>query len=196
MPAAAQSILAAAREIIDERGENAMRVADVADRAGLAIGLLYHYFKDRVDLVAAVREAQFLARIEADIVIITKLVKPESMGDVLRTIVDDFSEPRSVERKEFRLDRAEALVSARYNPELTARLTKAQGRLASEIQKAVERAKADGLLATNVDTKALAFFLEVVPLGTVLANVYGENLPESKEWRRLLFRMLSALAPE
>lgn len=196
MPEAAQAILVAAREIIDQHGENGLRVTDVAERAGVAVGLLYHYFKDRVALIAAVREAQFLARIEADIAAISQLVKPKSTGGVLRTIIDDFSDPHHSLRGEYRQDRIEALVAARHNPELTARLVEAQGRLAREIQATTMRAKADGLLADDVDTKALAFFLEVLPLGTVLATVYGDNLPTNEEWRSLLYRMFRALAPD
>jgi len=37
--------------------------------------------------------------------------------------------------------------------------------LSKSIQQTIEKAKADGLVAPEVDTNALAFFLEVLPLG-------------------------------
>ena len=53
--------------MIEESGDKAFRVTDLAERCNVAIGLLYHYFKDRDGLIAAVRESQFLAHIETDL---------------------------------------------------------------------------------------------------------------------------------
>lgn len=197
LPEAGQAILEAARELIEANGPNSLRVTDVAERAGVAVGLMYHYFDDRDDLVAAVREAQFLARIEADIQSLARVVGPAEMDTqaVLSIIIDDFSDPRSKKRREFRLDRMEALVAARHNKDLTKRLTVAQRRLSTSIQKVVERAKADGIVALDVDAKALAFFLEVLPLGTALANVYAD-LPTQEAWRDLLLRMFVGVMPQ
>jgi len=197
MPEAGRSILTAARDIIEESGPNSLRVSDVAERACVAVGLLYHYFDDRDDLIDAVREAQFLARIEADIADLARKVGPNELDTtaVLKVIIDDFSDPRSKKRRDFRLDRMEALAAARYNPELTKRLVEAQKRLSASIRKTIENAKADGIVAPEVDAHALAFFLEVLPLGTGLATVYAD-MPSQEAWRELLLRMLASLIPD
>jgi AcrR family transcriptional regulator len=162
----------------------------------VAVGLLYHYYKDRDALVAAVRESQFLAHIEGDVEMLANIVSATADLDaVLKILVDDFSNPRSVERNEFRLDRMEALVAMRHNPELGQRLTDAEGRLTTEIIATVRQAKKDGLVDPVIDENALAFMLEVIPLGTALANVYGEYLPSEEAWRTLLTRMLVSLLP-
>ena len=196
MPEAGRAILEAAWEILKTKSPNELRVSEVAKRGGVAVGLLYHYFDDRDDLVDAVREAQFLARIEADIASLSSLVGPNEMDTaaVLSVIIDDFSDPRNKKRRDYRLDRLEALIAARHNKELTKRLTSAQRRLSKSIQQTIEKAKADGLVAPEVDTNALAFFLEVLPLGTSLANVYAD-LPTREAWNALLARMLTALIP-
>jgi AcrR family transcriptional regulator len=196
MPEAGQAILTAARDIVEENGPNSLRVSDVAERAGVAVGLLYHYFDDRDDLIDAVREAQFLARIEADIADLARKVGPNELDTtaVLKVIIDDFSDPRSKKRRDYRLDRMEALAAARYNPELTKRLVQAQKRLSASIRKTIEKAKADGIVAEEVDAHALAFFLEVLPLGTGLATVYAD-MPSQEAWRNLLLRMLASLIP-
>ena len=197
MPEAGQAILTAARDIVEKNGPNSLRVSDVAERAGVAVGLLYHYFDDRDDLIDAVREAQFLARIEADIADLARKVGPNELDTtaVLKVIIDDFSDPRSKKRRDFRLDRMEALAAARYNPELTKRLVQAQKRLSSSIRKTIEQAKADGIVAPEVDAHALAFFLEVLPLGTGLATVYAD-MPTQEAWRELLLRMFASLIPD
>ena len=198
MPTAKETsdlILAEARRMIEQDGVAALRVTELAERCGIAMGLLYHYFTDRNDLIAAVRESQFLARIEEDSADLDSLVtSPNKVGSIMRTIIDDFSDPRHPERSKYRMDRLEALSATRHNPALQERLTLAQARLSREIHRTIERAKADGILAEDIDTKALGFMLEVIPLGTSLAQVYGDNLPESDAWNALLLRMLRALA--
>jgi len=192
----ADMILAEARKMLEENGEAAFRVTELAERCGVAVGLLYHYYKDRDALVAAVRESQFLAHIEGDVEMLADIVSATADLDaVLKILVDDFSNPRSAERNEFRLDRMEALVAMRHNPELGKRLTDAEGRLTTEIIATVRQAKQDGLVDPVVDENALAFMLEVIPLGTALANVYGEYLPSEEAWRTLLTRMLVSLLP-
>ena len=195
MPDAAQAILQAAKDIIDESGENALRVTEVAERAGVAVGLLYHYFKDRKALITAVREFQFLARITADSATLDGIVVREGRGGVLRTIISDFSDPYHPQRSEYRLDRIEALAIARHDPELKERLTAAQEGLASNIVATIRKAKANGMLDESIDEKALSFLLEVLPIGLVLANVYGKYAPDQKDWEALLLRLFRGLAP-
>jgi AcrR family transcriptional regulator len=182
--------------MIEESGDNAFRVTDLATRCNVAIGLLYHYFKDRDGLIAAVRESQFLAHIESDVANLSSIVSKEGDLDaVLKILVEDFCNPRSALRNEFRLDRMDALVAARHNPDLLQRLTEAESRLSSEIVATVQQAKLDGLVDPAVDDKALAFMLEVIPLGTALSNVYGDYMPDPEAWRALLTRMLVSLLP-
>lgn len=192
----ADLILAEARAMIEEGGDNAFRVTDLAARCNVAIGLLYHYYKDRDGLIAAVRESQFLARIESDVEMLSNIVSHQGNADeILKILVDDMSDPRNKARNEFRLDRMDALVAARHNPDLMQRLTNAEARLSAEIVAAVQQAKLDGLVDPAVDDKALAFMLEVIPLGTALSNVYGDYLPDPEAWRTLMTRMLLSLLP-
>ena len=192
----ADLILAEARAMIEEGGDNAFRVTDLATRCDVAIGLLYHYYKDRDGLIAAVRESQFLARIESDVEMLSNIVSHQGNAEeILKILVDDMSDPRNKTRNEFRLDRMDALVAARHNPDLMQRLTNAEARLSAEIVAAVQQAKLDGLVDPAVDDKALAFMLEVIPLGTALSNVYGDYLPEPEAWRTLVTRMLLSLLP-
>lgn len=192
----ADLILAEARAMIEESGDNAFRVSDLAARCNVAIGLLYHYYKDRDGLIAAVRESQFLAHVDSDVANLSRIVsKDGDLDAVLKVLVDDFCNPHSVERNEFRLDRMDALVAARHNLELRKRLTNVESRLSSEIVATVQQAKLDGLVDPTVDDKALAFMLEVIPLGTALSNVYGDYMPDPEAWRALLTRMLVSLLP-
>ena len=191
----AELIVAEARAIVEERGENALRVSEVAERCGVAVGLLYHYFADREAIIAAVRQAQFATRVESDILGLKALSVSGQNADILDEIIDQYSDPRNEDRLQHRLQRMEVLVTARHNPELLASLREIETRLTAEIVETIRNAKANGLVAHDVDEKSLAFFLEVIPIGTALGIVYGDNLPDPDKWRDFMTRVLAALMP-
>ena len=47
-------ILAAATEVFARSGFHGARVADIAEQAGIAYGLVYHYFRNKDDILAAI----------------------------------------------------------------------------------------------------------------------------------------------
>jgi AcrR family transcriptional regulator len=77
-------IVAEARAIIEERGENGLRVAELADRCNVAVGLLYHYFADRQAIIAEVRAYQYIELTRSDIDRVADTVEGHgSAGDLL-----------------------------------------------------------------------------------------------------------------
>jgi len=63
-----KTILRAAVEVFSRKGFQGCRIADVAREAGVAYGLVYHYFKDKDELLGSVFESGwqgFLARVQA-----------------------------------------------------------------------------------------------------------------------------------
>jgi AcrR family transcriptional regulator len=189
-------ILDEARKIIEERGEAGLRVAELADRCGVAVGLLYHYFQDRQAIITAVREAQFVARVESDIADLKSYSTTGNNDDIVDIIVNQFADPRSPDRMRYRLQRMEVLVAASRDPELLESLKKVQDRFTSEILATIENAKKSGLVDVDVDEKSLALFLEIIPLGATLGLVYGDNLPDPDEWQAFVLRVLASLMPQ
>jgi AcrR family transcriptional regulator len=49
-----QQILAAAVKVFAEKGFHASRVGDIAEEAGIAYGLVYHYFQSKEDLLETI----------------------------------------------------------------------------------------------------------------------------------------------
>ena len=189
-------IVSEAQKMLEEGGESAFRVTELARRCDVAVSLLYHYFRDRDGLLAAAREAKFVARVEEDTARMRDTVtEKHDLGQVLSMIIDDFCNPRNEHRRDLRLDRMEVLAATRHDPALRDRLTRAQPRLSDAICEAIDRAKADGMLDAAIDTKAFSFLLETIPLGTGLSEVYGTRLPDDDKWKELLLRILLALTP-
>jgi TetR/AcrR family fatty acid metabolism transcriptional regulator len=63
-----KAILRAAVEVFSRKGYQGCRIADVAKEAGVAYGLVYHYFKDKDELLGSVFESgwtAFLSRVSA-----------------------------------------------------------------------------------------------------------------------------------
>ena len=61
-----KTILRAAIDVFAEKGYQGCRIADVAKQAGVAYGLVYHYFKNKDELLQSVFEASwggFVARV-------------------------------------------------------------------------------------------------------------------------------------
>ncbi|MFN5649984.1 MAG: TetR/AcrR family transcriptional regulator [Actinomycetes bacterium] len=192
----AAAIVREAKALIDERGEAALRVTEIAERCGVSPSVLYHHFRDREDIISAVREAEFVARIEADAKVIGGLaVSTDNAAEIMSLIVDDMSDPRNEERRRYRHERMQALVAARLDPALQSRLVAAQEQLSSVIIGAITDAQTAGLLDPALDPTAIAFLFEAIPLGTALATVYGDQLPSEQAWTDLLTRVVTALMP-
>ena len=63
-----ERIIAAATEVFARRGVHGTRVADIAERAGVAYGLVYHHFRNKEEILSAIfaeRWAQYVAYLEA-----------------------------------------------------------------------------------------------------------------------------------
>ena len=59
-------ILAAAREVLSEKGFNDTLISDIAERAGVVEGSIYRYFENKRDLLFRVAEDWFEEMIDAD----------------------------------------------------------------------------------------------------------------------------------
>lgn len=87
-----QAILDAAVKVFAERGFHACRVSDIADRAGVAYGLLYHYFDSKDAVLHTLFSERWallldaIAAIEAD----ESLGPRERLAAVASFIVDSY----------------------------------------------------------------------------------------------------------
>lgn len=190
-------ILAEARAIVEERGEAGLRVAELAERCNVAVGLLYHYFKDRQDLIAEVRARQFIEVSDNDMLRLARNIAGESTFDgLITTAVREFAVSLHDEaRKSNRWKRVQILAAAAHNERLHDRIGEEHARSTGLLMSLVQAAQENGLLRDDISPSALALLIESIPLGTTLADLSPDTAPSNEEWSKLLEVLLKSLAP-
>ncbi len=79
-----KTILRAAVEVFSRKGFHGCRIADVAREAGVAYGLVYHYFKDKDELLESVFSSGwtgFLSRVQ------DAITREKNVADQIRGVV-------------------------------------------------------------------------------------------------------------
>jgi AcrR family transcriptional regulator len=165
-------LLEAAVRVFARKGYHASRVGDIAEEAGVAHGLLYHYFDSREDVLRAVFRETWRALIET-----------------IRSVEEAGDPPREQLRKVAQI----LLRSWRRDPDLVRVLvlevTRSQ-HLPGEmdeiaesfkaIQAIVERGQADGSIRTDLDAR-LASYVFYGAVEELLTGWALGRLPDSEE---------------
>ena len=190
-------ILAEARRVIEERGEAGLRVAELAERCDVAVGLLYHYFKDRQAIIAAVRAQQFAELVDADIDTVDMNIADETTVEGLLTasIANFGANLDDEQRRANRWGRLAILAAAEHNEILRKEVSAQQIRSSRALINVIEKAQSQGLVRTDISARAIALLVEAVPLGTVLADINPETAPTQQEWVALITELLLAFSP-
>ncbi|AXE63201.1 TetR family transcriptional regulator [Hyphomonas sp. CACIAM 19H1] len=81
--ATVDAILAATFQLLESEGESRLTTNRIAERAGVSIGTLYQYFRDRDDILAAMGERQAEALRQK----VTEIVLAAPEQDAIRTII-------------------------------------------------------------------------------------------------------------
>ena len=185
-------ILRAAVEVFATKGYHGCRIADVAKQAGVAYGLVYHYFKNKEELLSSVFEASFGRFAHA----IDALAGSDEAASVALGRIVDFAfdaylaDPRAVKVLIFEIVRSPAgreaaKVSAmQHTLEATARLV-GKGQKSGEL-----RADVTPFLAASMLFGAIEIALTTFVLGAFTA---AEGVERAK--RELLAVFLQGMAP-
>jgi len=177
---ARDTILALAVEMIDADGEAALRMADIAERAGVAVALISHHFGSREGLVSEAqlfrfRRQPFLdaARIEAAVMAIDDV---DSFRGLLHELTRDVV---GLQRSVLRMERVTEIAATHGRPELRGKLMDANREVTDSIQHAVALAQRVGFVRRDLDARALALFVQAYAMGFVLADL-DPNRPDDE----------------
>jgi TetR/AcrR family fatty acid metabolism transcriptional regulator len=163
-------ILRAAVEVFASKGYHGCRIADVAKQARVAYGLVYHYFKNKDELLESVFDASFGRFAHA----IDKLIAGEGTTVSMLERIVEFAfdayvaDPRAVKVLIFEIVRSPAFREAahvtalQHTMEATARLI-AKGQKQGELRDDVAPFLAASMLFGAIETALTTFVLGSVP---------------------------------
>ena len=191
-PGTRDRLLQAAADVFAERGYEGAAVSDIARRAGFTTGAIYSRFRDKAELLlevvrGALEDEQSAAVSAASAGIYEELA--DRFTQFSAPLLDD-SGAR---------DRAlvfEAHAAARRNPVVGAMLSDFQRQQFAALTQLVQDAQDHGEVANGVDPAVVAALFMSIPLGLVMLELTGVELPGADAWAALAGHMAAALRPD
>lgn len=186
-------LIAAALEIIDEKGASELKVGEVVSRAGTTTGSLYWFFRDRQHLIDAALADRYVNHMRTVLNRINKIMKEHDLPiDALLARPTDITEETRVRarRRQIRV-----VADALEDPGLAAEIASIQRQFIGIAVEVVERAQERGQIRDDVDAFALAVFSQSITIGLALADLDPDLMPDPHEWWHLTEIFLEALRP-
>jgi AcrR family transcriptional regulator len=171
-PSARERILRAAMDVIGERGEAALRVTDIAETAGVALGLIHHHFGSRDGLVSEAQARRFAGTVREDLDRIEALVgRPGSGEELAAALAALTSDVVDRGRAERRLVRSATVGAALGRPDLREVLAAETTEMLDRMTVIIERARDAGIVRRGIDARAFATFVFAYAFGMVIADL-------------------------
>jgi AcrR family transcriptional regulator len=150
-------ILESAALEIERNGLTLFRVKRVASEADISVALLYSYFTDREDLIAATIVHRFEQVLLGQAEIFTTPLRDVNTGEELRAALDKMiADAQDPERDEQRLLRIEGISFAHHNSTASEGIAKAKAETSDKIVATVQPLEEKGLLANGMTAVAFA----------------------------------------
>lgn len=177
-----QRILELAISAIDEGGEAAVRVNDLATEAGVTIPTLYRHFGSRDGLVEAAQTYRFRKTQFVDgSVLAASLAKCKNQDEFRKALRKELLTHFDTDRWELRQVRLNALGAGYARPELAASLALAQKQGAMGIAEMLLPFQKKGWIRKDIDLPATVYWFMGQILGRVLIEM-GDNPVSQKKW--------------
>jgi AcrR family transcriptional regulator len=178
-------ILEAAMLAISENGEGAIRVQKIAESVGVREPSVYHFFKNREELV----EAAHIERYRRSHL---EMVKPFQAGAALADNAEDFrrivkkilSLVYSAEREDIRSTRMSVLGAAQTSPKIAEAIRQINFEVSSKVAEVFATAQEKNWIRKEVDPLAAAYWINGQILGRVMAEMDKERVDLDK-WNQI-----------
>jgi AcrR family transcriptional regulator len=179
------ALIEATIELLDENGEQGLRIAEICKRSGISVGSLYHHFGSRDGLIKAARARQFRTSHSTYGGLFVELVLESSSA---REFVDGLREIlpllHSRERETERLRRFAYIGSAASRPDL---LREIQAQETGMITLGAELAEAlidRGWVKDGISARALTAFSVALELGAIVLDLDADQSED--EWWQVI----------
>jgi len=191
-----ERLLAAAIAHLETKGEADLRVTEIAEEAGVAIGLIRHHFGSRDGLVAAAQQRRVEGATREDLEAgRAMLAEVEDNETMLRRLADLTLTVTDRSRADIRLSRFAAIATAHGRPEARGAIGSALGHLLDDLAVLIMEAQVRGLVRRDLDARAVATFLQAYSLGLVVHDLDPKE-PDSEKLTHVIVEALrSVLGP-
>jgi AcrR family transcriptional regulator len=179
-------LVAAAAEVLSERGWDGARVQEIARRAGVTTGAIYSRFPGKAALLVEAIDARSRAELDA---LFSREPGHGTAG--LATMGVHLVDQRPGARALL----LEAIVAARRDPEIARLVAGEVEAQARPLAGLVDAGKADRTVDPALDTEAIVRFSHAVGLGFLLYDALDITPPAPEPWQALIARLVAALAP-
>ena len=170
-------ILEAAMSVIEDTGEGALRVQKIAESVGVREPSVYHFFKNREELVEAAHVERYRrSHLE--------MVQPFQAGAALSDSAEDFrrivkkilSLVYAVEREHIRSTRMSVMGAAQSSPTIAEAIRQINFDIHSRIADVLATAQEKNWIRKEVDPLAAAYWINGQILGRVMAEMDKERV--------------------
>ncbi|MFZ9340400.1 MAG: TetR/AcrR family transcriptional regulator [Ilumatobacteraceae bacterium] len=188
-------ILNAAVEEIAERGFERARLVDIAERAGVTVGSIYTWYRDKTDLFTAALDHAIEEQRSNNERILSLL--PDH-GNGAWTWKIAAMVPRNTEDETPSATQrllVEAVYAAWQNEEARGTILPRLATLLSQYREVVQEGRRDGSIDPKFDTELLAMMFMALPVGLSALNLAGLERPRDLHWIAVYEAFRQALLP-
>ena len=183
-------LLHAAAEVFAEKGYERAGVAEIARRAGVTTGAIYNRFGGKAELLLEAVDHHVPDSLDNVLNGASESIGRLPATKVLSTLGDHLLDDLDGGHGLF----LEAVVAARRDPELAARLRERVADEGRRLGKLVDEGTSDGLLDPDLDQQAVVRLAHAIGFGMLLPRSMGLDLPAPDHWHVVIGRVLDGLA--
>lgn len=159
-PSTRERLIDAAIAMIDERGEPALRLADIAAATGIRTPSIYYFFEDREALVVAAHRERYRRSIDETIdTWLDALGEAETRADFIAACQAGLRFGFDAKRAEARSIRVQMLARAVHTPELLAELVDASYESNQKMAVVIAEAQSKGWVQPDIDPLVMALWV-------------------------------------
>jgi AcrR family transcriptional regulator len=169
-----QLIDATVKELV-ETGPGSLRVSTIAQAVGISEASVYHFFKNKLDLVESAQiESYRRSHLEMMIPFQAAVDLSETLEDFNRAIRKLFAMIHAPERHALRAVRMQALGAAMTSERLRKALNEVNEEVQGRVTDVIKKAQSLGWVNPNSDARSLAYWIN----GVIMGRVFIEMDPE------------------
>lgn len=187
-------ILEATALEIERNGLTQFRIKRVASEAGISAALLYSYFENREDLIAATMVHRYRQVLLGLVEIFTTPLKGVTTTDGLRTAMEQMiAEAQHQERTEARILRIDGMAFARHNGTASAGMAAARHEASVRIMEHVKPLVELNLLAEGMSGVAFARIWYALFFGQIALEGEHELSINAEDWLTSQYVLANAM---